>query len=84
MSNNEIDLHGMKVSEAIFHVDDFLKDCHKNNEKEVWIIHGKGKGILREAISSHLSKHPLVARFSTADQYHGAEGAVRVILKKDK
>jgi DNA-nicking Smr family endonuclease len=54
MSKTEIDLHGMRVAEAKLHVDDFLKDCYKTNERVVWIIHGKGTGVLSEEMQKFL------------------------------
>jgi hypothetical protein len=82
MSQTEIDLHGMTVTEAMFHVDDFLKDCYKTHERMVWIIHGKGTGVLREEVRKLLDNHPLVESFSTADKSHGGEGATQVTIKE--
>ncbi len=48
----------------------------------VWIIHGKGEGILREEVRKRLNNHPLVESFTTADQAHGEEGATQVDIKK--
>jgi DNA-nicking Smr family endonuclease len=81
MTETQIDLHGMKVTEARLYVDDFLKDCHKTNTRMVWVIHGKGTGVLKEEIRKFLANHPLVESLSTADPSHGGEGAVQVTLK---
>ena len=74
----EIDLHGMKVNEALPLVDQFLKDSYDAHERRVWIIHGKGTGVLREEVRKYLENHPLVESFTPADQSHGEEGATQV------
>lgn len=81
MSKLELDLHGMNVHEAQVHIEDFLQDCHKTGEKVVFIIHGKGQGILKDITQKTLKNHPLVESFSIADKSHGAEGALQVKLK---
>jgi DNA-nicking Smr family endonuclease len=82
MSKKEIDLHGMTVTEATLYVNDFLKDCCSTNEREVWVIHGKGTGVLKDAVRKLIAHHSLVDSFSVADPSHGGEGAMRVILKQ--
>jgi len=84
MSKTEIDLHGMTVAQAKIHTDDFLKDCYRTNDRVVWIIHGKGTGVLRDEVRKFLTDHPLVQSFSTADPSHGGEGAVQVTLINKK
>lgn len=75
----EIDLHGMTVSEAIPIVEEFLKDSYNSHERRVWIIHGKGTGVLREEVRRYLERHRLVESFAPADKSHGGEeGATQV------
>ena len=78
----EIDLHGMTVVEAMPLVENFLQDSYKVYERRVWVIHGKGEGILREEVRKHLNNHTLVESFATADQAHGEEGATQVNIKE--
>lgn len=82
MKITEIDLHGMKVAEAIPLVENFLQDSYEAHERKVWIIHGKGTGVLREEIRKHLEYHLLVESFAPADQAHGEEGATQVNIKE--
>jgi len=82
MKITEIDLHGMKVAEAMPLVENFLQESYKAHERKVWIIHGKGEGILREEVRKHLENHPLIDTYSTADQAHGEEGATQVDIKE--
>ncbi|MFC1915956.1 Smr/MutS family protein, partial [Chloroflexota bacterium] len=56
----------------------FLKESYNAHERRVWIIHGKGTGVLRQKVRHHLENHHLVASFAPADQSHGEEGATQV------
>jgi len=78
----EIDLHGKTVNEAIPIVEDFLQKSYKVHEPRIWIIHGKGTGVLCEEVRHHLQNHRLVECFAPADKSHGGEGATQVDFKK--
>jgi DNA-nicking Smr family endonuclease len=77
---DEIDLHGLTVDEAIPLVDRFLYQSFKSGLFRVWIIHGRGTGVLRSEVTRFLSNHPLVRHYSTADGNRGGIGAVQVEL----
>ncbi|MCX6013405.1 MAG: Smr/MutS family protein [Chloroflexi bacterium] len=79
-SEDEIDLHGMTVDEAIFSVDKFLNKTFRRGYYRVWIIQGKGTGILRLEVGRYLSQHPLVRSHRPADPQHGGQGATQVEL----
>ena len=54
----EINLHeNHTVEVAIPIVDEFLKECYRDNVRRVRIIHGKGIGVLRKAVKEELEKH---------------------------
>lgn len=77
---DELDLHGKTVNEAIPLVDTYLEDSYNAGKKQVWIVHGKGTGVLRQAVREHLSKHRLVKAHRLADNSHGGDGATQVDL----
>jgi len=52
MSREEIDLHRLTVDEAIPKLDDFLHTAFQAGLYQVWVIHGKGSGILRREVDS--------------------------------
>ena len=77
-SSDEIDLHGMTIDEAIPLVDEFLHRAFRARVHRVWVVHGKGTGTLRRAVRSYLTRHPLVARCSTAEGWRGGPGCTQV------
>jgi DNA mismatch repair protein MutS2 len=78
--NPELDLHAMTVDEAIPLVQDYLDEAFRVGLKEVRIVHGKGTGILRQAVMRELKKHPLVKSFRMGDRFEGSTGATVVNL----
>jgi len=55
-----LDLHTFSPKEIKELVPAYLEECIKRGIKEVQIIHGKGKGVLRQIVHSILAKHPEV------------------------
>ena len=80
MSKEEIDLHRLTVDEAIPKLDNFLHAAFQAGLYRVWIIHGKGSGVLRQEVGRYLSTHPLVRLHAPADRYRGGMGATQVEL----
>ena len=80
--NDEIDLHGLTVDEALTRLDGFLHTAYRAGLYRVWVIHGKGSGILRQEVGRYLSDHPLVRQHRLADRYHGGPGATQVELSE--
>ncbi|MDD5289116.1 MAG: Smr/MutS family protein [Dehalococcoidales bacterium] len=79
-SIEEIDLHRLTVDEAVPKLDDFLYKAFQAGRFRVWVVHGKGSGVLRQEMRRYLSKHPLVRSQRPADSQHGGEGATQVEL----
>jgi len=75
---DEIDLHGLTVEEAVPLVDAFLHKAFRAGTRRVWVVHGKGTGTLRRGVRDYLTRHPLVARCSTADGFRGGHGCTQV------
>ena len=76
----ELDLHAMTVDEAMPLVQEYLDAAFRAGLKEVRIVHGKGTGILRQAVMRELKKHPLVKSFRIGDRFEGSTGATVVRL----
>lgn len=78
----ELDLHRMTVEEAIPRLDNFLYAAFQAGYYRVWVIHGKGSGVLRLEVRRYLSRHPFVRAFRQADSQHGGAGATQVDLSE--
>ena len=77
----ECDVRGMTLEEAILAVDMFLDGAALNRLKTVYIIHGKGTGVLRAGVQKHLKKHPSVLEFRLGRYGEGEDGVTVVTLK---
>ncbi len=79
-----LDLHTFNPKEIRQLLDDYLTECHRIKVLEIRIIHGKGRGILRDTVKALLDRHPLVLAYSQAPPEAGGWGATLVTLKKNK
>lgn len=77
----KIDLHGYSVEEALEKLDKYLDSAYLNGMSYVYIEHGKGTGILREAIFEFLRKRPHISHFQTAMPSEGGTGVTIVYFK---
>ena len=76
-----LDLHTFSPRDLPDLLDDYLAECLDHRILDVRIIHGKGKGILRDRVRSILKKHPLVESWSPAPLEAGDWGATVVRLR---
>lgn len=77
----ECDVRGMNLEEAIAEVDAFLDSALINKLGQVYIIHGKGTGILRNGIQQHLKRYGAVKSFRLGKYGEGEDGVTVVTLK---
>ena len=61
-----LDLHTFHPSEVRDVVRAYIEACLDKDIHDLRIIHGKGRGVLREQVHSLLRKHPAVKSFSLA------------------
>lgn len=76
-----VDLRGMDSEEATFTVDKYLDDAYRAGLHEVSIIHGKGTGVLRQAITDMMKRHPHVKSYRLGNYGEGGTGVTVVELK---
>jgi len=76
----KLDLHGMRLEEALEKTEKYLNDAALAGLEEVWIYHGMGKGILAKGVTELLKNHPLVKEFKDAPPHMGGYGAKIVKL----
>ncbi len=76
----KLDLHGLRVDEALERCDKFISDALMTGFDEVLIYHGIGSGKLAAAVREFLKNHPKVKSFSDAPANMGGFGATVVKL----
>ena len=80
--SDEVDLHGLTADEALFKLDRYLNDAFVEGMLQVRIVHGKGTGVLRQAVCEMLKNHPLVESFRAGDAWEGGGGATVVEMAR--
>ena len=75
-----LDLHTFLPDEVVDVVREYLEVCRERGLRHVRIIHGKGKGVQRNAVRSLLEKLPYVTSYGDADVTGGGWGATLVDL----
>ncbi len=77
----EIDMRGETVDEALSELGLFIDRCVLNNIEEIRIIHGKGTGALRSAVTDYLKTHPNVSEYRLGRYGEGENGVTIAKLK---
>jgi len=77
----ELDIRGMMTDEAVPLVERYVDDASMGKLKSVTIIHGKGTGVLRQAVAQCLKRHKLVKSFRLGMFGEGETGVTVVELK---
>lgn len=78
---NELDLRGANLEEALIEVDRFIDEAFLGNLGQIYIIHGKGTGILRSGIQEYLRKHKHVKSYRLGNYGEGGAGVTIAELK---
>ena len=76
----ELRLLGMRYEEAMKALEHQVDLCAIHNFKEFSVIHGKGSGILQQAVHDYLSHYPGVKDFHFASPEDGGTGKTYVSL----
>ena len=76
----EIDVRGFEADDAVRAVERFLEDAAMSGHQTARIIHGKGKGILRDQMKRFLSRNSLVKEFRLGEMGEGGTGVTVVTL----
>ncbi len=77
----ELDIRGYASDEGIMEVDSFIDGAVMSGLHLVTIIHGKGTGVLRNAVQQHLKRHKQVKSFRKGVYGEGEDGVTIVELK---
>lgn len=72
--DDEIDLHRCRLSEVEWKLLPFLDRGYAEGWERVRIIHGKGKGILRDKVWEILEELNYIESYTYASLYEGGRG----------
>ncbi|MBY6275046.1 endonuclease MutS2 [Symbiobacterium thermophilum] len=78
----EVDLRGLMVDEALERVDKFLDDAMLAGLPQVRIIHGKGTGALRKAVTEALRRDRRVESYRLGGIGEGGDGVTVAKLRE--
>ena len=68
----------MTVDEVKIRLEKYLDDAFLLNVSPVYVIHGKGKGILRNYVAQLLDNLSYVSSYRCGEPYEGGEGVTVV------
>ncbi|MEO0092515.1 MAG: Smr/MutS family protein [candidate division WOR-3 bacterium] len=83
-ADNVINIRGMTKEEAMDSLERFLDYAYQSHIPIVSVLHGKGKGILKEMVWDKLKKDPRVEKIRFGEIYEGGMGITKVFLKYEK
>ncbi|MBE5860042.1 MAG: endonuclease MutS2 [Butyrivibrio sp.] len=78
----EINLIGLNSQDAIAELDKYLDSAYVSHLPSVRVVHGKGSGILRQAVHNHLKSAPYVKSFKLGEFGEGDSGVTIVTFIK--
>ncbi|MBD0380057.1 endonuclease MutS2 [Paenibacillus sedimenti] len=77
----ELDMRGLNLEEALIEADRFLDESFLGNLGQVYLIHGKGTGVLRTGMQDYLRRHKHVKSYRMGNYNEGGAGVTVVELK---
>ncbi len=80
--SGEIDIRGMASDEGVMEVDRYIDSAVIGGLETIRVIHGKGTGVLRNAVHSYLRKNKYVEGFRVGTFGEGENGVTVITLKK--
>ena len=78
---SELDIRGMASDEGIIELDKYIDNAILSGVNTITIIHGKGTGVLRKAVHSHLRAHKGIKSFRVGVFGEGENGVTIAELK---
>lgn len=77
----ELDIRGCACDDGVYQLDSFIDRAVMSNISNVTIIHGKGTGLLRNAVHQRLRSHPSVKSYRLGLFGEGEDGVTIAELK---
>lgn len=80
--DGELDLHNFSPKDVAPLVREYIEVCRSRGIRDLRIVHGKGKGVLRRTVHSLLDKHEAVESYRLGGHREGSWGATIVRLRE--
>ncbi len=74
-----LDLHAFSPRDVKSVVTEYITEAHAKGLREIRIVHGRGKGVLRGIVQQVLEAHPLVAEFRDDTDAHLGATIARLV-----
>ena len=82
--STEVNLIGMNADEAIATLDKYLDDAYLAHLPQVRIVHGRGTGVLKNAVHNHLKRLRYVKSYRLGTFGEGNTGVTIVTFDTDR
>jgi len=79
---NELQLRGHHVEEAVEELRQAVGEAHALKESPLRVVHGKGQGVLRRLLRDYLKTDKRVESFSDAEPNQGGHGVTVVHIRR--
>ena len=79
---NELQLRGLGVEEAVEELRTAVLEAHALKESPLRVVHGKGQGVLRRLLREYLKTDKKVESFHDAEANQGGHGVTIVNIKR--
>ena len=76
-----LDLRGYRCEDALCELENYLDKASLYNLSPVYVIHGHGTGILKQAVREFAKTSPYVAKFRIGEPSEGGDGVIVIDVK---
>jgi len=80
-STSTCDLRGMDSDDALFALETFMSQAIVNKVARLTLIHGHGRGTIKNLVRDYLSTAGICKSWNPAEQYEGGDGATIVEME---
>jgi DNA mismatch repair protein MutS2 len=79
--NQKLDIRGYRAEEVIPKLEQWFDEALLLGQRELFVLHGKGNGILRQIVRNHLGTYAQIAQMKDEHVDRGGAGITVVTLR---
>ena len=76
-----LDLRGYRLEDALCELENYLDKASLYNLSPVYVIHGHGTGVLKQAVRDFAKTSPYVAKYRIGEPSEGGDGVIVIDVK---